>query len=76
MEMRGLLRSILGREPQREAAALAPAPPRIFIASPILNKRSIEPALYGERFVKRRGLFSLSVTFTSLGFGLRKPLAQ
>jgi hypothetical protein len=27
----------------------------------ILNKTSIKPAVYGERFVKRRGLFSMTV---------------
>jgi hypothetical protein len=26
-----------------------------------LNKTSIKPAVYGERFVKRRGLFSIAV---------------
>jgi hypothetical protein len=28
--------------------------------TPSLNKTSIKPAVYGERFVKRRGLFCVS----------------
>jgi hypothetical protein len=42
-----------------------------------LNKTSIKPALYGERFVKRRGLFSvLGHRITMSLFRLRKPAGQ
>jgi hypothetical protein len=41
-----------------------------------LNETSIKPARYGERFVKRRGLFSLSVHRANSLFRLRKPAAQ
>jgi hypothetical protein len=33
-----------------------------------LNKASIKPAVYGERFVKRRGLFCMTVTSRQMSF--------
>ena len=38
---------------------------------PGLNKTSTKPAVYGERFVKRRGLFSLAVASRQVSFSLR-----
>jgi hypothetical protein len=40
-----------------------------------LNETSIKPVGYGERFVKRRGLFSLSVASTQVS-SLRRPEGQ
>jgi hypothetical protein len=49
---------------------------RIVEAPQLLNETSTIPASYGERFVKRRGLFCLAVTFVAEVWSLRKPAGQ
>jgi hypothetical protein len=57
------------RGPPARGGGISPGAASHFLGQlGILNKRSTNPAGYGERFVKRRGLFSASVTSHHLSF--------
>jgi hypothetical protein len=61
----------------RNDCSLARPQPSRPAKSRTLNKTSIKPAVYGERFVKRHGLFFVSgASGHGDGVGLRKPAGQ
>src|ERR1700722_7589872 len=53
--------SAIATAPSASLEGPATRPPTRRAGSRTLNKTSIKPAVYGERFVKRRGLFSVAV---------------
>ena len=58
------------------AGAPAPFPTNPAAPFPHLNKTSTKPAVYGEPFLKRRGLFLMTVASRLVSFLLRKPAGQ